>query len=129
MNALSKDDIERLWLPLIVYDNTDQKETTRLGMGWEWSTGLNVKKEGAFVRAGLDSADEIEVFKGSENSLRMQQTYTRNFQCVYQLTKYPFDTQVQVKRVGCISYVLLSLGVYHRDEVGHGHYGPPAQKT
>ena len=33
LNALSKDDIERLWLPLIVYDNTDQKETTRLGMG------------------------------------------------------------------------------------------------
>ena len=113
LNALPKDDIERLWLPLIVYDNTDQKETTRLGMGWEWSTGVNVKKEGGFVRAGLDSADEIEVFKGNENSLRMQQTYTRNFQCVYQLTKYPFDTQVQVKRVGFIFYVLLFQGVYH----------------
>ena len=76
-------------------------------------------KEGVFVRAGLDSADEIEVFKGSENILRMEQTYTRNFQCVYQLTKYPFDTQVQVKRVSCIFYVFPSLGVYHRDEVQH----------
>ena len=74
-----KEDIERLWLPLIAYDNTDQKETTRLGMGWEWSTRVNVKKEGDLVRAGLDSADEIVVFKGSENCLKMQQTYTRNF--------------------------------------------------
>ena len=126
LNTLTESDIYKLWLPLVVYDNTDQKETTRLGMGWEWSTGVNVKKEGGFVRAGLDSADEIEVFKGSENSLRMQQTYTRNFQCVYQLTKYPFDTQVEVKRVGFFFYVFLFQGVYHRDEVQHGHYGPPA---
>ena len=35
-----------------------------------------------------------EIFTGTENSVRMQQTYTHQFQCVYDLWKYPFDTQV-----------------------------------
>ena len=34
-------------------------------------------------------------FKGQENSLIMTQSYTHEFQCVYQLEIYPFDTQVR----------------------------------
>ena len=42
----------------------------------------------------VEEVDEIEIFSGIENTLIMQQTYTHTFQCIYQLTKYPFDTQV-----------------------------------
>ena len=35
LNALTQKDIEELWLPEVIYDNTD---TTRLGVTWEWST-------------------------------------------------------------------------------------------
>ena len=94
LNALSSDDINRLWLPLIVYTNTDQLETTRLGVDWEWSTDVLVRREGGFKRSGYEVADEIEIFKGTENSLSMVQSYTHEFQCVYQLEEYPFDTQV-----------------------------------
>ena len=38
LNALSQDEIDTLWLPLVVYVNTDQQETTRLGWVNEWST-------------------------------------------------------------------------------------------
>ena len=31
LNALTQEDIEQLWLPRVIYENTDQKETTRLG--------------------------------------------------------------------------------------------------
>ena len=41
-----------------------------------------------------DKVDEAETFEGSENSLTMKQTYTHEFQCQYQLNRYPFDTQV-----------------------------------
>ena len=34
-NTLRQDDIDQLWLPRIVYWNTDQEETTRLGENWE----------------------------------------------------------------------------------------------
>ena len=35
LNALTQDDIALLWLPEVIYENTDQKESTRLGMQFE----------------------------------------------------------------------------------------------
>ena len=45
-NKLSQEEINMLWLPLVIYWNTDQEETTRLGESWEWKTDISVKKEG-----------------------------------------------------------------------------------
>ena len=78
----------------MIYTNTDQQKTTRLGVEWEWSTDVNVKREGNFTRSDYNTLEEIELFKGEENSLIMTQSYTHEFQCVYQLERYPFDTQV-----------------------------------
>ena len=103
LNALSKEEIDILWLPLLIYTNTDQQETTRLGVAWEWTTNVWVKREGNLTRSDQSVLDEIENFKGAENSLVMVQSYTHKFQCVYQLEKYPFDTQVYSYRVIFIS--------------------------
>ena len=94
LNALTQEDIEQLWLPRVIYENTDQKETTRLGSIWEWKTKVVVRREGNFTAGGLEMVDEVEIFSGSENILIMSQTYTHRFQCSYELSKYPFDTQV-----------------------------------
>ena len=67
---------------------------TRLGAKWEWNTPITVVREGNFTRSGLDVVDETEIFKGGENTLFMQQVYTWQFQCKYNLNDYPFDTQV-----------------------------------
>ena len=93
---MSDEDIKRLWLPLVIYDNTDQKENTRLGEygNGEWSTSMGVIRQGDFVRSGLEEVDEIEIYLGGENTLSMQQVYTWQFQCNYNLQDYPFDTQV-----------------------------------
>ena len=94
LNALTDEDIKTIWLPRIVYDNTDQKEVTRLGVDWEWATTVTVTREGNFTRSwGLD---EAEIFEGASNSLTMNQTYTWEFQCKYELQRYPFDTQVKI---------------------------------
>ena len=94
LNALTDENLNTIWLPLIVYDNTDQKVVTRLGMDWEWATRVTVKREGKFIRSGIEEVDEAEIFKGDENRLTMNQTYTLEFQCKYELQPYPFDTQV-----------------------------------
>ena len=96
LNALTDADVEKLWLPLIIYDNTDQKQRTRLGALWEWDTTVTVTREGNLTRSGIDEVDEIEKFKGAENTLTMNQTYTQAFQCQYKLNRYPFDTQVNL---------------------------------
>ena len=93
-NLLRQSEVKRLWLPLVIYWNTDQEETTRLGKDWEWATEILVQREGTLTRSPLTELDEAEIFQGAENSLRMEQTYTRAFQCVFELSEYPFDTQV-----------------------------------
>ena len=57
---------------------------------------VSVKREGNFTRSGYDLVDETEIFKGEENTLIMTQSYTHKFQCIYQLGRYPFDTQVRI---------------------------------
>ena len=93
LNVLNDEDIGQLWLPLLIYANTDQKESTRLGWINEWSTSVTVTREGNFERNGFHEVDEAEIFKGADNRLTMNQTYTKEFQCPYQLQRYPFDTQ------------------------------------
>ena len=96
LNALTQKDVEELWLPEVIYENTDQKETTRLGMVWEWKTNVVVQREDNFTRSGLETVDETNIFRGDENSLVMSQTYTHEFQCQYDFRWYPFDTQVKL---------------------------------
>ena len=68
-------------------------------MEWEWSTSLLVVKEGNFTRASILETDEAEIFEGGENKLTMTQAYTWEFQCPYQLSKYPFDHQVIIIQI------------------------------
>ena len=79
------------------------KEVTREGMGWEWPTVVTIGREGSHdrcesnpscSRSGVEQVDEIEIFEGGRNLIEMQQVYTIQFQCQYDLQYYPFDTQV-----------------------------------
>ena len=49
-NLLRQDEVKMLWLPLVIYWNTYQHETTRLGMEWEWKTEILVQREGNISR-------------------------------------------------------------------------------
>ena len=93
-NLLRQEEVRMIWLPLLIYWNTDQDETTRLGVEWEWKTTVMVQREAKAESNPLADIDEAEIFQGAENTLRMEQTYTHAFQCVFKLSKYPFDTQV-----------------------------------
>ena len=75
LNALANEDIDTLWLPKVICENTDQKESTRLGSNWEWETRVTVRREKKKGRmSGPESIDETEIFSGFENSLVMNQT-------------------------------------------------------
>ena len=61
LNALEESEIQSVWLPDVIYDNTDQKESTQLGY---WKTSVTITKEGNFTMADTDVVDEAEIFKG-----------------------------------------------------------------
>jgi hypothetical protein len=92
LNALSDEEIGSLWLPYVIYANTDMKEAVQLEDGLK--TTIVVAREGNFTRNEIYEVDEVEIFSGDENTLTMKQTYTKSFQCQYMLHRYPFDTQV-----------------------------------
>ena len=64
LNALSDKDINTLWLPKVIYENTDQKELTRLGDNWEWETRVVVRREQEKgTMSGPESVDETAASK------------------------------------------------------------------
>ena len=108
LNSLSKSEVDTIWLPLVIYDNTDQKEVTRLGMYWEWNSPTTAIREGSYdscesnpscSRSGIKEVDELEQFEADGNRIEMQQVYTWQFQCKYDLKLYPFDGQVKGEEV------------------------------
>ena len=94
LNALIDAEIETLWLPYVIYANTDMKEAVQLVDGLD--TTIVVNREGTFIRSSFREIDETEIFQGKDNTLSMYQTYTKSFQCLYKLQNYPFDTQVNI---------------------------------
>ena len=50
LNALTEVDKNSIWLPIVIYANTDQKMTTRLGWIEEWSTEVVVSRDGKLTR-------------------------------------------------------------------------------
>ena len=89
-NALAFHEVEKLWIPFLVFDNTENNEATK-GTG---DTEITLTREGEYIRSKDDVVEEINIFDGSSNRITFEQVYTKTFKCVYKLHIYPFDRQV-----------------------------------
>ena len=67
------------------YNNNDQKEVTRLVMEGKWYTRMSVSREGKCVRS---NQQVVEIFEGVEKTLLVEEVYTWQFQCKYNLLYY-----------------------------------------
>ena len=88
-NLLSRSEIDNLWIPFVVFSNTENSEATK----GDDDSEVTVTKEGDYTESSLDVMEEINIFEGSDNKITFQQVYAKEFKCVYQLQLYPFDTQ------------------------------------
>ena len=94
-NSLTKREVEDIWLPYVIYDNTDMKEAVQL---WDdVKTTVVVTREGGYTQGFYDILDEVHIYNGIDSKLTLYQTYTKEFQCQYYLQRYPFDTQVSTR--------------------------------
>ena len=95
LNKFSDTELEALWIPYIIFDNTDNEDAVTI---YDTRSSVSVKREGSFIRSGPETADEIEIFQGKENRITMNQTHSKKFHCTYLLHYFPFDTQVRIRR-------------------------------
>ena len=88
-NALSLEEKENIWLPILVFTNTDNNEVT----SGDGDSEVTVTRESEFVRSESNVVEEINIFNGEANRLTYERIYTKTLRCDFQLQLYPFDSQ------------------------------------
>ena len=91
LNMLSDAELSSIWIPYIIFRNTDDDEAVTIG---SVKTEASVTREGLFQRSPPEIADEIEIFNGKDNKITLNQTHSKEFHCTYLLHYFPFDVQV-----------------------------------
>ena len=91
-NLLAREEIEKLWIPFVLFENTENNDATKD----DDDTEVTITREGNFTASSPDILEEINIFTGKDNRITFQQVYSKTFKCEYQLQLYPFDTQVLI---------------------------------
>ncbi|XP_023347845.1 uncharacterized protein LOC111716606, partial [Eurytemora carolleeae] len=89
LNNLSPAEMELLWIPVLVFDNTENKATTMV----DDEASITIRKEGAPYLSGKDIYINREYYDGAENLITLSRFYNTRFLCTYDLQWYPFDIQ------------------------------------
>ena len=90
MNTLTVKEKGIIWVPRLVYTNTEAKINTRN----DDKTQIVAKRESAYMHSTEDVADNIFIFEGKDNPLTMTRVYDVEWICDYNMRWYPFDSQV-----------------------------------
>ena len=89
-NILRSSELEKIWTPTIIFENTDGKAETRV----DENSQIMIMKTGNFTLSNLGIMEEFKSFKGTENSLLMIESYFKTIKCDFNLEMFPFDIQV-----------------------------------
>ena len=89
MNVISLEELNRIWLPVIIFHNTERGQRTIN----DEESFATISRTG--IGSGRDSSisEDIDIYKGSENKISMSRLYNIEFFCDYDMRWYPFDSQ------------------------------------
>jgi hypothetical protein len=88
-NWLTKPQLEEIWLPRLIFSNCIQE--TRLM--FDDFSALIVQRRGKPTPNPVTEIPENEIFTGAENPFLYNGTYELEFNCEFELHKFPFDFQ------------------------------------
>ena len=99
-NSLTYKEIQEVWIPNLIFSNTQENDA----VDGTKDTEVTIEREGHFTTSQPDVMEEMNIYEGKDNMLTFEMTYSKIFQCEYQLSMYPFDTQtctvdINVKKV------------------------------
>ena len=107
MNVISTDELNKIWLPKIIFHNTERGQRT-INDDESFAT---INRTGQGTGSDSSISEDIDIYKGSENSISTSRLYNIDFFCDYDMRWYPFDAQTcfMVLKLGGGSEELLSL--------------------
>ena len=98
MNAITIHELHRIWLPIIIFHNTERGQRS-INDDESFAT---ISRTGKGTGSGSSISEDINIYKGSENSISMSRIYNIDFFCDYDMRWYPFDAQT--------CYMVMKLG-------------------
>ncbi len=91
-NSLSLQARRDIWIPQLVFHNTDIKKET-LNDEKAFAT---VDRQGSYERRGPTYLHNAYLYRGRENPITLSRVYSDRFICEYDMSVYPFDRQTCV---------------------------------
>ena len=92
LNVLNQEEAIAIWTPQIVFSNTKGKDMSLLDDRAILS--LIPGADFNFERTDQTNYENIYMFKGTENHIKLSKTHNTAFLCQYDMAWYPFDSQV-----------------------------------
>ena len=89
LNALSPQEKQQIWMPVLVFENTEDKPITSV----DEKTSITIRKQGSFSLSKVEDVENQQFFQGRDNSMTMTRFYNIRFICNYEMQWYPFDIQ------------------------------------
>ena len=75
LNNLSPQEKELLWIPVLVFENTENKVTTLV----DNEATITIGKEGESYLSGLDEFNNREYYRGAENLIKLSRFYNTRY--------------------------------------------------
>ena len=90
LNTLFFSEKQQVWVPRILFSNTREDFTSKN----DKQAFAKVIRSSKGSLVSLETSEDILVYKGSENEVRINRVYEVDFICDYDMRFYPFDIQV-----------------------------------
>ena len=88
-NYLNKYWQNEIWLPPLYFSNT----IGNVPILTDDSKTVKVLRQGESIYNDVSELNEGHIFSGEENGLQLKTQYEQTFKCLFELSKFPFDTQ------------------------------------
>ena len=89
MNVISMAELNKIWLPVIIFDNTEEGQITIN----DDKASATINRTGQGTGSDTSISEDIDIYRGSENSITLSRLYNIDFFCDYDMRWYPFDAQ------------------------------------
>ena len=89
MNTLSPEEKQDIWVPSLVFSNTENKLSTLV----DDDATITIERKGTYTVPDITELENRHFYKGQDNKIMLTRFYNIRFLCTYNMNWYPFDLQ------------------------------------